>query len=90
MKLKLFTIPNCVEAEKIRKFLIESNLTFEEAVVNNDAYQELDGIAKYLKYSKESFLIVRHSHSIHGIHGFNEFALNQLLEHIKKYKPGIE
>ncbi len=90
MKIELYTIPHCNQKELIKEFLRKNNLPFKEKVVDNDQVKtELKRTASYLPYSKESFLKITYSHGIHVIRGFNDFALNQLLEHIKKYNPKI-
>ena len=90
MKLKLYSIPNSEDSRKIKDFLIQHNLKFEEAIFDERVYSELTNISSYLKNSQESFLIIRYSSAIHAIHGFNAHAFDQLFKHIKKYKPKIQ
>ena len=63
-------------------------LIFEEKILNNESKQELMKISRWGLYDKSMLKIVK-SHSISFIIGFQEHSLNQLIEHIEKYKPKI-
>ena len=88
MKLTLYLIPNDKEGEKIKDFLIANNLYFEEKILNNETKQEILKYSRYISFNNSLLLIVK-SHSISLIDGFHEHLLNQLVEHIQKYKPKI-
>ena len=89
MKIKLYSLPNSEDSQKIRNFLIKNSLPFEETVLNDLARAELTKLSPYMQNINCSILKINFSHGIQVINGFNEFALNQLLEHFKKYKPKI-
>ena len=85
MKIKLYTIPGCGEADKIRGFLHQNILPFEELVVDSkQAWEEFRKICYGLKVST---LKVTYSSSIGVMHGFNDVFMQQLAEHVKKYNP---
>ena len=86
MKIELCSVGD-KDGEKIREFLVNNNLPFREIVTSDSNPQ--DTVEQTRIDAKKSLLKIIHSHSIHIIDGFNEFALNQLLEHIQKYKPKI-
>ena len=90
MKLILYSIPNCIYAKAIKIFLEKNNLPFKEIIVDSEEKKREAIIAKQGISSDISFLKIVNSHSIHIITGYNEFALNQLIEHIKKYNPKIK
>lgn len=83
-------MPNSEDSEKIKDFLTKNNLLFEEVVLNDLARMELAKLSPYMNNLKESILKINFNQGIQIINGFNEFALNQLLEHIEKYKPKIK
>ena len=87
MKLTLY-LANDEEGAKIKEFLNANNLIFEEKILNNESKQELMKISRWSLYDKSMLKIVK-SHSIYFIMGFQEHSLNQLIEHIEKYKPKI-
>lgn len=90
MKLTLYSFPNDIEAVKIRNFLKENSLSFEEIVVNNEEKTRGAQRTKQALLNSISFLKITRSHSISIITGFQRFLFDQLLEHIKKYNPKIE
>jgi hypothetical protein len=80
MKIELYLVPNDENGRLMKEFLIKNNITFHEIICN--------GISSSNKISK--IKIIR-NHAIIVCDGFNELFLNQeLIEHIKKYKPKIE
>ena len=87
MKIELFTIPGCIHAEAIKIFLRKNNLPFKEIIVNNQHKEEFK---KLNPIDNISTVKVTKSYSIGVCAGFNEFFLNQLVEHINKYKPKIK
>ncbi len=90
MKLMLYSFPNDAEAAKIRNFLKNNSLLFKEIVVDNKEKFIETRKAKQESLNKISFLKIVRSHSISIITGYQQFFLDQLLEHIKKYNPKIE
>ena len=78
MKIELFDIGD-IHAQAFRLFLNKNNLQFKEIRLD---FGHTKTNASYLKITK--------NHSITIINGFNEFMLNDLIEHIKKYNPKIE
>ncbi len=88
MKIELFRVPNDVEGEKLKEFLLKNNLPFKEIATDN--IMVLNKVVQYSLNRKISLLKITYSSAINVIHGFNELALNQLIEHIKKYNPKIK
>jgi len=89
MKIKLYLVPGCEDGRLIKKFLEEKKVPFKE-VITNDVLV-LEKIARIKLSRKVSLVKIRYNRGIGVIVGFNEFALNnQLIKHIKKYKPKIE
>jgi len=80
MKIELFLVPNDEEGNNLKGFLIKNNLTFHEIIT--DDLILLNQIAQSRLLRKVSLLKVKFSHSIHVITGYQEHALNQLLQHI--------
>ncbi|MDP3026530.1 MAG: hypothetical protein Q8N63_02390 [Nanoarchaeota archaeon] len=78
MKIELYAI-NDIHAQAFRLFLNKNNLLFKEIRLDSN----------YTK-TNVSYLKITKNHSITIINGFNEFMLNDLIEHIKKYNPKIE
>ena len=78
MKIELYTL-NDVHSQAFKLFLNKNNLPFKEIKINSN-------------YTKRhlSYLKITKNHSITIIDGFNNFMLNDLIEHIKKYNPKIE
>ena len=87
MKIELYSVPNDKNAELIKDFLTKNNLKFHETVTTdiNLLRKVCQGFCPRL----ESLLRIKYSSAIHIIRGFDEYNLNQLLEHIKKYNPHI-
>ena len=88
MKIELYRVPNDTEGEKIKEFLIRNRLSFTEIVT--DDISVLNKVAQIPVGRKFSLLKVTYSGAIGIIDGFNEIALNQLIEHIKKYNLKIK
>jgi len=88
MKIELYLVPEDIHGKAIRIFLDKNNLPYKEIITNDLSL--LNKIAQTSLTEKISLLKVTHSHSIHVHIGFNEHSLNQLIEHIKKYKCFIE
>lgn len=81
MKLTLYSLQD-IHAEAIKVFLTKNNLQFEEVIVdNNGKIAELKNVYQ----NRVSVLKITKSNSLSVINGFNEHALNQVLEHINKY-----
>lgn len=74
MKIE-FYLANDEDGKLIKEFLEQNNLPFKT-------------IKEEIK--SWSSLKTTYSHSIHIIEGYNKLLLNQLIEHINKYKPKIE
>ena len=87
MKIELYMVPEDEKGRLIKEFLIKNNLPFKEIIT--DDINLLNKARQARLNIKKSLLKVTYSHSIHII-GYNEFDLNQLLEHIEKYKPKIK
>jgi hypothetical protein len=80
MRIELYLVPDDENGRLIKEFLINNNLPFKEIISNN--INELENISK---------LRIIRNHAIIVCDGFNELFLNQeLIEHIKKYKPRVE
>jgi arsenate reductase-like glutaredoxin family protein len=88
MKLTLYSLPNCEEALKIKNFLQNNNINFNEIILYNK--EKKAELRKLTRFDKQPLLKIVKSHSINVIKGFNEILLNQLIEHIQKYKPKIK
>lgn len=88
MKIKLYSL-NDEHSKKIEEFLISNNFPYEKKDFN-EFKEELRKIAHYLINSKESLLKITRSSCIEIIHGYNQIALTQLLDHIKKYSPKLQ
>ena len=86
MKIILYSL-NDIHAKAIKIFLNKNNLSFKEITTNNAEFEE---IKKLTYIDNVSILKIIKNHSINLMHGFNELFLNQLIEHVKKYKPKIE
>lgn len=83
MKIELYRVPNDIGGEKIKEFLIRKRISFKEIITDNISV--LNKVAQRSVGGKFSLLKVTYSSAIGIIDGFNEIALNQLIEHIKKY-----
>ena len=80
MKIELYLVPNDKNGKLIKEFLINNNLPFKEIICNDT--NDLENISK---------LRIIRNHAIIICTGFNELFLKQeLIEHIKKYKPKIQ
>ena len=88
MKIELYLVSEDIHGKAIKKFLEVYKIPFKEIITNE--IDMLSKIAQMRLQKKISLLQVKYSHSIHVMVGFIEHDLNQLLEHIKKYKPKIE
>ncbi len=88
MKIELYLVPDDIEGKLIKEFLVKHKLSFKEIITNNINVLRKVTQNKYLR-RKISLLKITYSSSIHIITGFIKHDLNQLLEHIKKYKPKI-
>jgi len=88
MKIELYSVPNDENAKLIKDFLIKNNLKFHETITDDISLLRKICQGDYPKL--ESLIRVKYSHSIYIIKGYQEFPLNQLIKHIKKYSPKIE
>ena len=88
MKIELYLVPNDEGGRLIKELLEKNKLSFKEVITND--LDILEKIARTKLQRKVSLLKIKYSSGISVIVGFNELALKQLLEHIKKYKPKIE
>lgn len=88
MKITLYLVPEDKEGKLIKEFLQKNNLLFKEIPTND--LKILQKVAHFPIQRRVSLLEVRYSSSVHVITGFIERDLNQLIEHINKYKPKIE
>ena len=87
MKIELYLMQNDKEGLLIKDFLLRNNLKFHEILT-----EDIDLLSKVCRTklnNKISIIRIKNPHNIHIIRGFNEFALNQLIKHIKKYNPKI-
>ncbi len=88
MKIELYLVPNDRDGILLEKFLERNKLPHKE-IITKDIHI-LRKVVQGFPCDKISMLRIRHSHSIHVIRGFNQLALKQLLEHIKKYKSRVD
>jgi len=84
MKLELYKVPDEENGKLIENFLIKNNLSYKKILTSDISLLEKTIQAKLSKPT--SILKIKKSHSISVIVGFNNLALNQILEHINKYK----
>lgn len=88
MKLELYLVPEDKEGILLKNFLEENKLAHRIIII-----KEINELRKVIQFPTDemiSLLKITKNHSISIITGYNELLLNQLLEHIKKYKPKIE
>jgi len=88
MKIELYLVPKDKEGKLLKKFLEINRISFKEIIIND--INILENVARTKLSRKKSLLKITYNSGIGVITGFNEYALNQLLEHIKKYKPNVE
>ena len=88
MRIELYSTPEDEEAKKIKDFLVKHHLPFQEILTNDISV--FNKVHQMPLNTKTASLKVVYSSAIGVITGFNEFALNQLIEHIKKYNPKIK
>ncbi len=88
MKIELYSVPRDEEAKRIKDFLVKHNLPFKEIITEDVAI--FNKIRQMPLNTKTALLKVVYSSAIGVITGFNELALNQLIEHIKKYDPNFK
>ncbi len=86
MKLELYSMPNCNEAEKIKEFLNKHSLIFSEIVTLTPLKDSKIPKNPFFYEKEHTVLKIIKSSSIGAISKYNEFHLNQLIEHIKEYK----
>ena len=87
MKIELYLVPEDIHGKALKLFLNNNNIKFNE--ITTEDLELLSSIAQTQLKEKISLLRIKRSHSINVIEGFDEIALNQLLDHIKKYNPKI-
>ena len=87
MKIELYLVPEDIHGKALKLFLNNNNLKFIEIIIED--INLLSSIAQTKLSNKISLLRIKYSSSIPVIVGFNEIALNQILEHIKKYNPKV-
>lgn len=88
MILELYSVPGDENGRMIKRFLEKNNLLFKEIVTND--IRMLRRVAQENLQERISLLKVRYRHAIQVMVGFNQHMLNQLIEHIERYKPRIE
>ena len=84
MKITLYSVPEDRNGKLIKKFLQKNNIPFKEIITNKITL--LESIARTKLQNQISLLKITYGSGINVIIGFNELALNQLIEHIEKYK----
>ena len=90
MKLELYSIPKCPEAEKIRDFLNKNNLPFKEIITATPLKDSKIPKNPFFNEKEHSLLKITKSHCIQACGEFNEHFLNQeIIEHIKKYNAKV-
>jgi hypothetical protein len=87
MKIELYNIGDG-PGQLIKNFLENNNIPFKEIITND--INILNKVCQGSFSGKASLLKITKSHSISIIHGFLEWELKHLLEHIKKYNPKFE
>lgn len=85
MIIELYLVPEDMHGKALKLFLTSNNLKFNEIITND--INVLSKIAQSRLVNKTSLLRIKYSSSVHIIPGFQDYALSQLLEHIKKYNP---
>lgn len=88
MKIIFYSVPEDEEGRLMKNFLEKNNLPFKEVVSNEISI--LEEVCKMKLPKPISLIKIIRSHSIGVIVGFDPLALNQLVEHIKKYNPKFE
>jgi len=89
MQITLYSLKD-IDAEKIKEFLQENKLIFKEITIEDKEFnEELDKLKRMTYIPRISFLKIVKNHSISLIISYNEFELNQLIEHINKYHPKL-
>ena len=85
MKLEIYSMPNCNEAKKIKNFLEKNNLLFNE-IITFTPLKDSKIPKNPFFYEKEHTILKIIKSSSSAISKYNEFHLNQIMEHIKEYK----
>ena len=89
MQITLYSLKD-IDAEKIKEFLQKNRLLFRELTIEDKEFNEgLDKLKRMTYIPRISFLKIIKSSSISLIIGYNKFELNQLIEHINKYRPKL-
>lgn len=86
MRIELYNTED-EEGIKIKEFLVDNNIPFNEIITNN--INLLNEVHQARLNFKKSILKITKSHSINIINGYLKWDLCRLLEHIKKYHPNI-
>ena len=91
MKIELYLVPEDEEGLKIKEFLIRNNLPFKEVITEDiSVLNKVRQLPPNWNSNRNSLLRIFYSSSIHVIDGYQEHALDQIIEHIKKYKSYVE
>lgn len=77
-KIFLYSIPNCLEAEKLRQFFIMYSLPFTEISVDNENLKK--ELFKLSFQDKVSIVKIHYNHGISVVIGFNEFILKKEID----------
>ena len=88
MNIELFLVPGDEQGNLIKSFLNKNSLKFDEIITED--LELLSKVTQRRLTRAISMIRIKRSHSIQVMEGYNEFVLNQLLEHISKYKPKIK
>ncbi len=88
MRIELYYVDGDTEGRLIEDFLKNNEIAFNKIITSD--INLLQKICQLKLKDKVSLLKITRSHSINVIIGFNEFELNSLLEHIRKYNPKVE
>lgn len=90
MKLELYSIPQCPEAEKIKDFLQKNNLPYKERITATPVKDSNIPKNPFFQEKEHTLLKITKSHCIQACSGFNEHFLNQeIIEHIKLYHAKV-
>ncbi len=84
MIIELFNFVGDGQGQLIKEFLIKNNLKYHEIIT--DDLNLLSSVANSKLLKPLTLIRVKFSHSIQVADGYNEHFLNQLLDHINKYR----
>ena len=89
MKIELYLVPKDIHGKAIKLFLDKNKLFYKSIITDDISILRRVSQDKFLQ-KKISILKTTFSSSVQVQIGFNENYLNQLLEHIKRYKAKIK